>query len=161
MKHLVYSFCVLFLLTACTTSSPLKIAEEEGVYDVVADKKLSLQVEGMACKYACGGEIRKKLKTLEGVTQIDIDFEDDREQNGVEIYFDASRVEDKEVIAAIEKINDGQFKVAVNKGVSEVENEVILTNSSKTDSEKSGIKAASESFEVPNILDLLSDLIVK
>ena len=32
MKHLVYSFCVLFLLTACTTSSPLKIAEEEGVY---------------------------------------------------------------------------------------------------------------------------------
>ena len=148
-------------MTACNSSNSEKVTEEINIKEIVANKKLSLQVEGMACKYACGGEIRKQLKALKGVTQIDIDFEDEREQNVVEVYFDSSLIGNEEMISAIEKINNGQFTVAFNNGVSDIENDVIMTNSKKTDSEKSGIKATSESFEVPNILDLLSDLIVK
>lgn len=126
---------------------------------VVANRVLTMELEGMVCSMGCGGSIRKELRATGGVTDCDFDFEDEREIDIATIQFDKNKITADEIIAIVSKINKGQF--TVGKTSSEgIDNTV--TKESKTSSSKSTkpkFEAVSSSFHLPNLFDLFSGLL--
>ena len=160
MKYLVYFFGLALVLASCVSSNEENTVVETEINEQVPNRMLSLQVEGMACEYACGGEIRKNLKALEGVSRVEVNFESEREVNGVNVYYNDTNIEVSEMIKLIEKLNDGQFRVQEQE-VSDFKSEDHSMNTNSSHTSETTVNASTNSFEVPNILDLLSELIVK
>jgi len=77
----------------------------------------SLAITGMSCQMMCGSMITKTLAGLDGVKNTEIEFESAEEANFAIVEFDARKVSEKEMIAAVEKIADGHYKVASVKVV--------------------------------------------
>jgi mercuric ion binding protein len=109
-------------------------------------------IEGMVCAMGCAATIEKDVASLTGVVNSDVDYE----LGKAHFEFDATAISEKEIIAKIESIADGQYKV--NKWV---EAEIIETKE-VDDSEKSEstiTKVSLPSFKIPNLFTLLLDQI--
>lgn len=161
MRHFLVLAIGLLLLGACSeTTDKVEVAEEEVKEIVSGDSELVLSVEGMVCEYACGGSIKKALKATGGVEKISIDFEDERPSNTVTVLFDSKKINKTEIETIITELNDGQFtleEIELNK----IDKKVSAMNSTKSaESSESTISAVSTSFEVPNIFEILSGLIL-
>jgi periplasmic mercuric ion binding protein len=78
---------------------------------VVANKKLTFEIEGMVCVMGCGGSIRSKLAETNAVEKCEFDFEEGRENNKVTVSFDKNKTTPEKIIKIVTEMNDGQFKV--------------------------------------------------
>lgn len=162
MKILIYAIFFLTIFAACSSSEAVDdVKNEVAINELVPNKVLTLQVEGMACEMACGGEIRKNIKKMAGVIRVEVDFDEDSKVDGVNIYYDDTNADTDGMIKLIEQLNNGQFKVH-KSDISNFTPKQESTQSESANSSEHGISASSEasSFEIPNILDLLSELIV-
>jgi len=91
-------------------------------HDVIAEEKKPeadyqcvAKVSGMVCKMGCGATIRKELTNLQGVSRVAVDYEEDREEQIISIFYNSSFHDEKEIYAELEKINNGQFTVGTTK----------------------------------------------
>jgi hypothetical protein len=126
---------------------------------VIANRVLTMELEGMVCSMGCGGSIRKELKATGAVSDCDFDFEDERAIDIATIQFDKNKITADKIIEIVSKINDGQFTVGKtsSEGI-----ETTVTKESQTSSHKSTkpkFEAVSSSFDVPNLFDLFSGLL--
>lgn len=123
------------LLMACSESQSSKSSEKEltatekniqeqqamdAHKSVVPSKVMLATVTGMTCEMGCGSTIRKQLYLQGGVSKVEYDFEDDREENQIKIYFDDATISEKQLIAAVGEINDGQYQLS-NPSISPIE----------------------------------------
>jgi len=115
MKKLVYLSLFLSLLFSCTHQEDkiivknAKPKEEKKIVNVIPTKILSLEVEGMSCEMNCGGSIRKELKKTGAVSRVEFVWVEEAEKQVTKVSYDDTKITDKEIVALIEKINDGQF----------------------------------------------------
>jgi copper chaperone CopZ len=123
---------IVAVLMACSGSQPSEeISSEVEITKVVRKGEIGkaiarIGIKGMSCEMACGGAIKKCLKNIEGITTTDIEFDHSNETNLAEVTFDEKTVSEKEMIAAIEKLHDGQYKVkSVELVISETSYEKI------------------------------------
>lgn len=162
-------FLVVFgalIFGACSESKPtisetVEVKSEEEKPAVVSNKKLTLDIEGMSCEMGCGGAIRKELFATNAVERVKFDFKMGRDVNTAEIFYDATKIQDKEISKIISEINDQQFKVG-NESVndfeaSKEEKSVGTTHSKNTSSKQYTSLKSSENlgFKKVNLLDLL------
>ncbi|MES2556340.1 MAG: hypothetical protein V4604_09340 [Bacteroidota bacterium] len=172
-----FLIALLFVSSACGESGKKKIisVEKKEVLkqpvQVMANRELSIDVEGMSCEHACGGAIRMALKETGAVDRCSFDFKTDRAKNTAFITFDKDKISADKIISIIEKVNNNQFTTskATTKTLEKAEEETTTTtSSSEPDSkpERVSPKEVSEyvpeedhSFEFPNLLELFSNLV--
>lgn len=115
MKKLVYITLLLFSLFSCTHQEEKIIVKnakpkvEKKIVNVIPTKILSLEIEGMSCEMNCGGSIRKELKKTGAVSRVEFVWVEEAEKQLTKVSYDDTKITDKEIVALIEKINDGQF----------------------------------------------------
>lgn len=179
MKTLKYTAILLAfaVMAACSSSKSEEASSTEinGVKvtrTVVANADQAkctakIALDGMSCAMACGGSIKNCLKGIDGVKQADIFFDPERKaQDIATVEFDNKVVTEKEMIAAIEKLNDGQYKVkSVEIVVSEVSYEKINKEEPKKEEEpvktSTGKVVALQQITIalPTVFDVLTRII--
>lgn len=163
MKKLVYLSVLALTFTACSTEATSETEEtaqqEEAVKaDPVADKVMTMEVNGMSCMMNCGSSIKKALKGTGGVTSVEIDFEDGRATNVAKINFDSKLVNEQQMMEAVTSLYDGQYTIG-NTSVSDLAEEVIVDEEdSSSEDEGSVVDAATSFIELPNLMDLFKGL---
>jgi Cu+-exporting ATPase len=165
MKRIFLFVMLGLILTACSSDvqvdSKQTQAEVSDVELMVPNRLLTVEIEGMVCEMGCGGSIRKDLKATGGVCDVTFDYKEDRNTNFVAVTYDSQRISEQEMIECLSELNDGQFTVGKTESEAfqaEISNEKIEAKSS----ENSKIDVASSSvFQMPNLLDLLSGLLLR
>lgn len=112
MKKLLFiiiSFSLLLL--SCSENSNNEANTVKKI--CVANQKITFEVEGMVCKMGCGGSIRKALLETKSVSQVDVDYQDDRTKQIVSVSYNKGQINKSAIVKLLETINDKQFKIAV------------------------------------------------
>ena len=115
MKKFIYLMSILFVAYSCATKEEkiivknAKPKEEKKAVEVTPNKVLTLDVEGMSCEMNCGGSIRKELKKTGAVSRVEFVWIEEAEKQVTKVSYDDTKISDKEIVALIEKINEGQF----------------------------------------------------
>ncbi len=166
MRTISLIFCVSLIAACSSNPETAKQTEENDVavkYSYVEGEqkgsKAKLAVNGMACEIMCGGLIKKSLKSLDGVATADVSFNPEDKSGMAEVDFDDQRITEKELVAAIEKLNDGQYKVkAVEIVVTETSYEKLEkeTGLDKNPEQMMDKQISLPSLSLPNIFDVLN-----
>lgn len=121
----VSSFLVLLVLVACGGNK----TDVASVKEIVS---VNYAVEGMVCSLGCAKTIQKEVAAIEGVSSCDVSFEDKK----AHIEFDKSQLSEKEIIAIIEGVADGQYKVVgdwIEEEKDDVEKEDVAASEENTE----------------------------
>lgn len=172
LKSLVIIGIAALAAAACSSSSSSReVKKVEGVTvtrsvvkDAAEDKcTAKIAVDGMSCAKMCGGSIKKCLKSIDGIRSAEIDFAENQDPDFATVEFDNKVVTEKEMITAIEKLNNGQYKVrSVEIVVSEVSYEKIDKSVDKKDEKPTSGKVTAFntiSIVIPNVFEILSAVI--
>jgi mercuric ion binding protein len=112
--QLSYALGLLFFALFNTSCSEKKV--EQAIEIAITKKTIegdttqslaTLNIEGMTCEVGCGGFISKKLSEMTGVLSAEVVFE----ENKAKVKYDDLKISEKEIIAEIQKLNEGQYKV--------------------------------------------------
>lgn len=112
---------VTLVLSACDqtkTSKQVLAVKKEQKLVVKSNAKITFDVEGMVCKMACGGSIRKSLIQSGSVERVEINFDKKAISQEVIIYYDSTKMSPIALKNIIENTNDGQFAVIDEKPIS-------------------------------------------
>ena len=117
----------------------------------------------MSCEKMCGGMIKKCLKGIDGIKNANIDFDPERQADFATVEFEPKKVTEKEMIAAIQKLNNGAYKVqSIEIITSEITYEKLEDGSIEKTKKEKGPKVTAlhtPSFQVPNIFGVLAKLV--
>jgi Cu+-exporting ATPase len=165
MKRIFLLVTIGLILTACSSEVQMDSNQTQDKLSnaelVVPNRLLTVEIEGMVCEMGCGGSIRKDLKAAGGVSDVTFDYKEDRNTNFVAVTYDSQRITEQEMIERLSNLNDGQFTVG-EKESEEFQVEKSNEKNEAKSSEDSKIDVASSSgFEIPNLLDLLSGLLLR
>lgn len=154
---------ILFSAQACSSGQQKATAPASAVQqeEVIPNRKLSVEIEGMVCEKGCGASIRKALKATGGVSSCSFDFSEERKHNTAVIEFDKDKVTADKLIDIITTINEKQFSVTRSSS-DQLEMKVNAKEtdiSSEPSGESSTINVSHSSFEMPNFLKLFSRLL--
>ena len=113
MKKQLFFLCICGLLTLSlsNTSCSHKEVEIETTTKIINGDSVknvaTINIEGMTCEIGCGGYISKKISQMKGVFSAEVLFE----ENKAKVKYDELLISEKEIIAEIQKLNEGQYKV--------------------------------------------------
>ena len=113
----------------------------------------SLGIEGMTCAIGCAGKIQKTLAAMDGIIACDVLFED----KIAEVRYDDTKISEDDMVAAIQELNKGQFKVTLI----EIEKTVVKDVDSDIDAEENPDDketAMNGTISFPNIFDVFTRL---
>jgi len=159
MKAINKVFILLFVATIISSCGGNEKGNEENAsVEAAAGEIISVDyaIEGMVCAMGCAATIEKEIVGMAGVVVSDVDYEAGK----AHFEFDESIVSEKEIIAKIESIADGQYKVGewVEKDNTEEAAPAEEAEGSEGE-EESIVEVSLPSFEIPNLFTLLMDQI--
>ncbi|MBL7943871.1 MAG: heavy-metal-associated domain-containing protein [Flavobacteriales bacterium] len=115
MKTRNLALIVVALIATWSCSSPAPSGEvtvtRQEINAEVEKTVANLNIEGMTCAEGCGGKIQKELRTIAGVNDTHLNFEDGRPVNVVEVEFDPSKVNEQQLAEKVHSIMDGMYTV--------------------------------------------------
>ena len=116
MRIQIALLSLLFFVVGCTSEEkPVFIRKESHTVSkpnkVVANKLISMEIEGMTCVMGCGASIRKELYTTKAVSSVEFDFKEDRKINTAKIAFDSAKISIDEMVSIISNMNEKQFSL--------------------------------------------------
>jgi copper chaperone CopZ len=162
MKKIILGFlCGAFVLTACDTESKESTSHftvEKKIVEGTGKAVAKIGVEGMACGISCVKKIESTLNKLEGVKTASVDFKQDETTDFANIEYDEDVITEKEMIAAIESLGNGQYKVnSVEVTISKVKYEKIdaVDGENPEKEVKPSANNYSLGIKVPNLLNLV------
>ena len=163
MKPFTLFFSAFLVLSACSSEPNVVLLRTEKKHTavkpvVLANRLLTLEVEGMTCEMGCGGSIRKELKATGGVERVEFDFVEGKKIQTAKISFDKDKISADEMVAIVTKMNDKQFKVGTMR--SEAIEVPISTGSVKANADApEKIKISTSTYTLPNLMDILSSFV--
>lgn len=98
--------------------------------NVVANAEMNVTIEGMTCAEGCAKTIEKTVAELAGVTYSSVNFDEKK----ATFKFDETKITEKDILAAIAAINEGQYKV----------NNVEVKTEKKATEEEANVNAVEE-----------------
>ena len=165
---LASSFPVL-LLSACSSGSTdvqQAAAEVAGVARVVNEVVITqgtpvtfadLSISGMSCEMMCGGAIKKALAQVQGVSTTEIKFVEGDENDHAIVTYDPDQVNDAQLVEAVQKIHDGQYKVvAVAVTKQEKGDGAASEDGEAAEAADAKVNAELPALRLPSLLELLS-----
>ncbi|MEN9302377.1 MAG: hypothetical protein RL264_806 [Bacteroidota bacterium] len=155
MRKIVWGV-LLAVAVSCQASSSNSAKSEKEVKEMgkpVANGVAVFEVEGMVCEMGCGGSIRKDLLETNAVARVEVDYLEEREKQTIKVHYDSKRISPNEIEKVMEKTNDKQFTVY------HIGNVASSVSSKK--GEEGTVKMKQSSYELPNLIDIISSLIVQ
>ncbi len=158
-KSIAMLTIVLFIGACAETTDQQATVEDVNVtYTNVAAEgnekhTATLAIEGMACEMMCGNKIASALNGLDGVRNTEINFEGEGEINSAVVEYDAAVLSEKEMIAAVNALANGHYKV---KSVQVTHHKLADTPAEKND--KTSQYDTSLEYKLPNIFSVFSQL---
>lgn len=154
---------LLVIASSCAgNSEKIYLRTEKGeqaeVAKVAANAMLTVEIKGMMCEMGCGSSIRKELKSTGAVARVQYNFVEERELNTAMISYDSTQISAADMLKRIQKMNDKQFTLGKQK--------VEALTESKSDSkatgsnDDAGVNMDESAFRIPNLLNILKDLVV-
>jgi len=112
-----YSLFFALALMACSSNPEVvhlrtEKAEKKAVVKVEPSKTFSADISGMTCEMGCGGSIRTKLKGTGAVSRVQFDFVEGRKTQGMTVFFDGSKITQKQLMDILLTMNEQQFTLA-------------------------------------------------
>jgi len=163
MKPFTLFFSAFLVLSACSSEPNVILLRTEKKHAtvkpvVLANRLLTLEVEGMTCEMGCGGSIRKELKATGGVERVEFDFVEGKKIQTAKISFDKDKVTADEMVTIVTSMNDKQFKVGTMR--SEAIDVPVSTESVKANADApEKIKISTTTYTLPNLMDILSSFV--
>jgi len=160
MKSFNKIFILLFTVTVVSSCGNNEQNNEGEASTEVSIENLTVAdyaIEGMVCAMGCAATIEKDVVDMDGVVVSEVDYE----KGKAHFEYDAAIVSEKEIIAKIESIADGQYKV----GEWSEENNTKEEEEKETEGDESGeteeaiTEVSLPNFEIPNLFTLLMDQI--
>lgn len=156
------------LLLGCGRSTPVADAVVPGVERIVNEVTITtgepvtmadLSIEGMSCEMMCGGSIKKALAAL-GVNATEIRMSEVEGPDHAIVTYDESKVSDAQMVAAIQELYDGQYKVLAITITKEVKGAAASNSEAGEEAENKGVSVAiPEEVVLPSILAILSRIL--
>jgi periplasmic mercuric ion binding protein len=114
----VLAFIGMQIYYSCTSQTG------DGKSNLVSNSEMTVTVDGMTCESGCAKHIEKTVAELSGVTFSKVNFE----EKTATFKFDDTKTTEKDILAAIASLNEGQYKVTnvevkVEKTINEGEEE--------------------------------------
>lgn len=138
-------------VTSCSSSEENTATEINTENIVVAD----YAIEGMVCAMGCAKTIEDEVAAMDGVANCEVNYE----EKTAHIEFDGGQLSENDVIAKIESLADGKYKVnelGSNEVSEETTEKVEADNAEEGEgSEESVVEVSLPSFEIPNLFELL------
>ena len=175
MKKVLFTGIIISLLASCSTSddqgvdaqnkAQTETVSEDELVAVIPNRMMTTEIDGMTCVMGCGGSIRKELLNTGAVSRCSFDFKGIDETSTAMIEFDKDKISADEIADLIKKLNDGQFtlgEMSTETIAMEVEEEPTTDDVSSSEKEKvSAINVSTSSgIQLPNFIDLISELLV-
>ena len=112
-----YSLFFVLALMACSSNPEVvhlrtEKAKKKEVVKVDPNKTMTADVVGMTCEMGCGGSIRTKLKGTGAVSRVQFDFVEGRKTQGMTVFFDGSKITQKQLMDILLTMNEQQFTLA-------------------------------------------------
>ncbi|MFN3343538.1 MAG: cation transporter [Flavobacteriales bacterium] len=122
MKNIKITIALLFGITFFSACSSDNAAVEKTTTEELSKEKApvhatmiaDLGISGMSCEVNCVSSIKKALLKMEGVASFEMEFDAEKDVNHAFVKFDNKVVSPDEMIATIESVNDGIYKVESN-----------------------------------------------
>lgn len=113
-KNMRLIFILSLLLFACSDdASNDSSSKKSELTEVKTPNKLCVaDVEGMVCKMGCVASIKKELRAVKGVSDVQIDFIEDESIQEVKISYNDQNVNESKIQSTIESINNNQFSIS-------------------------------------------------
>ncbi len=107
-------FILSLLLFACSEDASNDASSKKTVLtEVKTPNKLCVaDVEGMVCKMGCVASVKKELRAVKGVSDVQIDFKEDEPIQEVKISYNDQNVNESKIQSTIESINNNQFSIS-------------------------------------------------
>lgn len=175
MKKVLFTGILVSLLVSCSSSTDqvsnaenkaqTETLSEDDLVAVIPNRKMTTEIDGMTCVMGCGGSIRKELLNTGAVSRCSFDFKGMDETSTAMIEFDKDKISADEIADLIKEINEGQFtlgKMSTETIAVEVEEESTADEASTSEKEEiTPINVSSSSgIQLPNFIDLISELLV-
>jgi len=168
MKQFVFISMVSILAVGCSNNhleenvqEPIAVSKTV-VKGVEAKATAKIGINGMSCEMMCGGAIKKCLKGIKGVKETIIHFDQNETVDVAEVDFDNNQVSEKELIAAIEMLNDGKYKVkSVELVITETSYEKIEKEGENPELKKKPVEVSffeTSRFELPSIFSVAAKI---
>lgn len=163
MKRFIYIVAISSFAVSCAQEESGDVSSSDATAEMqkaepTANKRMIMEIDGMTCEMNCGGAITNALKETEGVTDVEIDFEDGRQTNVARVSFDSKMVTPEEMTKAVTDLFEHQYKVGTTS-VEDLTAEVEIQEESTSDDELTVVDASTSFIELPNLMDLFSDLL--
>ena len=109
MKRLEKILVLVASVTVFTACSDSSTAPKEAITEIAIEnvKAKDFEIEGMTCAMGCAATIQKTVADLHGVANSKVDYESGK----AHFEFDETLVSEKEIIAAIQGVAEGQYFV--------------------------------------------------
>lgn len=112
-----YSLFFALALMACSSNPEVvhlrtEKAKKKEVVKVEPNKTLTADIDGMTCEMGCGGSIRTKLKGTGAVSRVQFDFVEGRKTQGMTVFFDETKISQKQIKDILLTMNEQQFTLA-------------------------------------------------
>ena len=143
MKQLILVITTIVFLTGCSS-----LVTET----IQANANTTLAIEGMTCETGCAKRIEQKITKMEGVKSCEVNFE----KKLATVIYDDKKVVSTQFVDLVQGLNENQYKV------SNIQTEKINNSNSKSSSKggnETGSVLSSPSFELPNIMEYLRNII--
>ena len=113
-KNMRLIFILSLLLFACSEDASNDASSKTSeLTEVKTSNKLCVaDVEGMVCKMGCVASIKKELRAVQGVSDVQVDFKEDESIQEVKISYNDQNVNESKIQSTIESINYNQFSIS-------------------------------------------------
>lgn len=124
---------------------------------IIPNMFADISISGMVCEMNCVSSVKTLLTEMVGVTEIEIEYNTESKLNHARIKFNTAQVSDEQMVDAIEKLNDGAFKVE-KVDLKKIKEK---TKRKKDDKEVTNLyhNSGSSDFALPSILDVFSTVL--
>lgn len=148
---IAYLFSLTLMLFSCSQNE----GEQSG------QRIATFEIEGMVCEMGCGASLRKGLYTTYAVDEVKVEYEEQRKENLIHVYYQGGKTNPESMQSIIEGLNEGQFtaKLIEDKVKESTSSNGAGESESSSSGSVDGIEASTESFEFPNLTELLNSLI--
>ncbi|WKZ66241.1 MAG: heavy-metal-associated domain-containing protein [Flavobacteriales bacterium] len=170
MKALLLPALVAFLLTFVACSGPAvqdkavagieRVEMEEVVTSGEPLATADFAIEGMSCEMMCGGSIKKALAGL-GAVSTEIKMDEEGPDHAI-VTYDAAKLNDAQMVEAIQALYDGQYKVISIAVTKRVKGEGSVTGSEGASSAQARSdlgRISAREVVLPSVLAILSRLL--
>lgn len=158
MKQIIAIVTVLIFAVSCGNPSTSENvpAIDATITEVVKtgnpqEQTIELSIEGMMCEIACAGKIRKELSQVAGVSETNVDYQDNRALDLAMVTYDPAKTTPEELINTVQAIADGEmYHVKAAEVTVYQKTEAPESNTSDDDSATMSID-----FQFPGITDII------